>query len=90
MAHKATLEYVRCNLCGADLPVPKYEKHGFTIVECSICGLMYVNPRPAQSQLAAIYDESYWRNTANIRYNETYYSDYIGERDSIPRISEIT
>ncbi|HOW42475.1 MAG TPA: class I SAM-dependent methyltransferase [Candidatus Omnitrophota bacterium] len=60
-------EYVRCNLCGADAPEPFAEgtdrllKRGerFTLVRCSRCGLVYLNPRPALADLARHYPPEY-------------------------------
>jgi len=73
---KANLEkeYVACCLCGSEA------SHGvgsgtdreyptspdvFKIVECDGCGLRYLNPRPAQAELATIYPANY--HAYNIR-----------------------
>jgi 2-polyprenyl-3-methyl-5-hydroxy-6-metoxy-1,4-benzoquinol methylase len=54
------IEYVRCDLCGADTTVPfaghcppvsTLEK----VVRCIECGLVYTNPRPTPSRLASMY-----------------------------------
>jgi SAM-dependent methyltransferase len=39
-------EHVTCCLCGADKPILHLEVDGNTFVECSECGLIYLNPRP--------------------------------------------
>ncbi len=63
------LEYVRCNLCGADDYVVVYRSDvdlyrqsdpnnlNCRIVKCRRCGLVYANPREATALLADIYRE---------------------------------
>jgi len=41
------LERVRCNLCGCGEAAPVMSVGGFSYVRCVACGLVYVNPRPA-------------------------------------------
>jgi 2-polyprenyl-3-methyl-5-hydroxy-6-metoxy-1,4-benzoquinol methylase len=61
------MEYVTCNLCGADRPLPfataRDRQHWlpgiFTLVQCAQCGLIYLNPRPADADLAAYYPDDY-------------------------------
>lgn len=48
--HKV-LEEQCCNLCGKALTKPLYEKAGLKIIRCRNCGLVYVNPRPAKSEI---------------------------------------
>ena len=43
---EGTLEEVPCNLCGSRDLEDVGEKLGFTVVECSACGLRFTNPRP--------------------------------------------
>ncbi|MFH1537903.1 MAG: methyltransferase domain-containing protein [bacterium] len=60
---------VQCNNCGstesrviAKGPDFEYRCAGdeeFKIVECNSCGLVYLNPKPAPEELAAIYPENY-------------------------------
>ncbi len=56
----AGFERVDCNLCGADATRPFMRRQGADVVACSVCGLVYVNPRPDATRLAAHYngDES--------------------------------
>jgi len=53
-------EYIRvtCDLCGKDDPVLMFKKNGFSIVRCSNCRLVYVNPRLAQKKLSELYNEN--------------------------------
>ena len=63
----SALELSECPGCAATSPIPQYKKHGFDIVECSNCGTLFVNPRPAAAQLKAFYQDSpstdFWANT---------------------------
>lgn len=61
------MEYVKCNLCGEDkttlLFVGKDRVHNidgeFNVVKCEVCGLVYINPRPNEAEIAAYYPEDY-------------------------------
>ncbi|MGH8129232.1 MAG: class I SAM-dependent methyltransferase [Steroidobacteraceae bacterium] len=71
-------ESVVCNLCGSADSTPIGEGTDreyptspdvFPIVECGGCGLWYLNPRPAQSELGTIYPSNY--HAYNIRSADT-------------------
>ncbi len=63
-----------CPLCGSEQRayVTAGREHEFTtttdalfpVVRCLACGLVYLNPRPADSELAAIYPHNYYCHTA--------------------------
>jgi SAM-dependent methyltransferase len=59
------MEYVRCDLCGADSPTFLFERtdrfsgEKFRYVRCSECGLIYLSPRPSVSDLPSYYPERY-------------------------------
>ncbi|MFM8552903.1 MAG: class I SAM-dependent methyltransferase [Nitrospiraceae bacterium] len=55
-----TLTHVRCPVCNEDRPWPRFDKQGFSIVECRACRLQYVNPRPARAWLDAWYRQEYF------------------------------
>ncbi len=66
------LESVRCALCNSDdaqLLFSKKDKFliseaDFKVVQCKRCGLIYVNPRPPESEIANFYPETYsWKET---------------------------
>jgi SAM-dependent methyltransferase len=67
MYQAPAMEYVVCNLCGRDEPLPfataRDRQHWlpgqFTLVQCRGCGLVYLNPRPAGAALAAYYPDEY-------------------------------
>lgn len=59
------LEYVRCDLCRADAPLPylqvtdRFSGDAFHLVKCSTCGLIYLNPRPTAMELSQHYPDDY-------------------------------
>lgn len=69
-----------CSVCGADAPRP-YSSHAYAIgdspfhlVRCRDCGLVYVNPRPNEATLGAMYDdESYYTDGYNLGVEDQNY-----------------
>ena len=57
---KSNLEKVNCNLCGSDDYNVKYIKDGYNIVQCNVCGMVYVNPRLSQQAINDFYHEDYF------------------------------
>jgi 2-polyprenyl-3-methyl-5-hydroxy-6-metoxy-1,4-benzoquinol methylase len=61
------MEYVVCNLCGADNTKFRFlvrdrnskEKSVFNLVECKTCGLVYLNPRPTKEEINEYYPPWY-------------------------------
>lgn len=70
-------ENVKCNLCHADdtrfLFSGKDRQHSkeglFRVVQCKICGLVYLNPRPTQRNIGYYYPSEY------IPYGKTAFQD---------------
>ena len=58
--HEDLLERVPCNLCGASSYTPWAIKHGLSIVQCSQCGLIYVNPRLNAQGRQIAYSDDYF------------------------------
>ena len=56
------LQNYECSLCKQDKTKPVLHKHGLTIVICSNCGFVYVNPRLKNEQLNSIYLHNYFKN----------------------------
>ena len=84
MANTAGLETVVCNLCGSAEYSQLHVKHGYTIVRCNQCRLVFLNPRPVASDLASIYDtESYYGGTAEFENVVVGYADYLALRDHL-------
>lgn len=62
------MEYVLCNLCGADNAETLYEMpdvhffpdERFTVVACRECGLGYLNPRPAVAEMDRYYPVAFY------------------------------
>lgn len=53
------VEYVNCNLCGADDTEFLFIKDNCRVVRCKRCGLAYINPRVAKEQLKDRYAGDY-------------------------------
>ena len=77
-------ETVVCNLCGSSNHAQLHVVHGYTIVRCNQCRLVFLNPRPMASDLASIYDtESYYGGTAEFENVVVGYADYLALRDHL-------
>ncbi len=44
---------VNCYNCGSEARKPYTSENGFALVQCMSCGLLYVNPRPAEEDIEA-------------------------------------
>lgn len=53
-------EQVCCNLCGSESTNLLYAICGYTIVKCKNCSLVYLNPRPSQSDVYSLYNSDYF------------------------------
>lgn len=59
------MENTVCNLCGSDMNRPfltradRFSGEVFQFVSCTQCGLIYLNPRPTQFELAKYYPANY-------------------------------
>lgn len=49
-----------CPVCGATATRPRYKVAGFSIVSCTSCGMVYVNPRIKTDDLFNIYRNEYF------------------------------
>jgi SAM-dependent methyltransferase len=67
-ASPLALEYQPCCLCGVEDGAPvavgedfeyRTSRDWFVAMQCSSCGLVYLNPRPAKSELDRIYPSTY-------------------------------
>jgi len=67
------MEYIECNICGAnegEILFFKKDKFAITeeefkVIKCKNCGLIYVNPRPTETEMIKFYPETYsWEETA--------------------------
>jgi len=66
------MESVRCSLCDKEESLTLFSKkdkfriseYNFSVVRCNNCGLLYVNPRPAEEEIVRFYPETYsWKET---------------------------
>lgn len=59
------MEHTLCDLCGADRPQPylavkdRFTGQSYNLVSCSKCGLIYLDPRPTEPELADNYPDDY-------------------------------
>lgn len=65
MLRAAPMEYIPCNFCGRDSARPVAIQNGFTIVQCTGCSLVYVNPRPPADALLHSYAAYHQRQGKN-------------------------
>ncbi len=78
------MQHVRCGMCGAhdeQLLHRKQVSSGteFSVVRCRACGLVYVNPRLQEDEVARIYhDPGYFSRAAD---STTGYSHYTADKD---------
>lgn len=79
------LEHVPCDLCGADKYLERYRKPDnwlflsqfqYPVVECTTCGLVYVNPRPAADDTACFYPPGYHDGRNDEKHIERYALQY--------------
>jgi SAM-dependent methyltransferase len=57
------MNYINCNLCGLNNTKQLFNINGYNIVQCLNCGLVYVNPRPDEHELAKQY--AFYRSFPN-------------------------
>lgn len=70
------LEKVHCSLCGENDYSIKHIIKGYNMVECSRCGLVYVNPRPYEEQVLETYDEDYYAGKGTDKKNRLF-NEYL-------------
>jgi 2-polyprenyl-3-methyl-5-hydroxy-6-metoxy-1,4-benzoquinol methylase len=71
-----------CNLCGSVERRPYRPGTGLGLVRCERCRLVYVHPRPGLAEIAAVYDERYFRSEDS---GTVGYADYLGDEANIRR-----
>ena len=60
---RGDMVHVACPACGADAPVPIFEKFGFSFQRCPECRTIYMSPRPSEASMA-----DYYANSENYAY----------------------
>jgi len=80
-----SLEHVECDLCGSDKYAERYRKPDnwlylnqfqYPIVECTNCGLVYVNPRPTADDTGRYYPPGYHDGRNDEKHIERYALQY--------------
>jgi len=79
------LEHVQCDLCGSDKYIERYRKPDtwlylnqfqYPVVECTNCGLVYVNPRPPADDASRYYPPGYHDGRNDEKHIERYAMQY--------------
>ena len=82
-------EVVDCNLCGSGEHRPVHTIQGHRVVQCNNCGLVFLNPRLAPSELSAIYqNEGYYRRSRTEEGPPRGYADYLSMRDHLRFVAD--
>jgi 2-polyprenyl-3-methyl-5-hydroxy-6-metoxy-1,4-benzoquinol methylase len=63
-----------CPVCGSERQVGIVEQNSLQVVRCERCGHRFVWPVPSDTELAAIYDQTYYRGS----HRSVGFSDYDG------------
>lgn len=75
------LEYAPCDLCGSFEHKIRYRKPDtwlwrdvteYAVVECSQCGLVFVNPRPRENRMWAFYPQDYFAGRDSAEHIKRY------------------
>ena len=74
-------ETVACELCGRDDASPLHQKHGFQLVRCGGCHLVFVSPRPTAQALAEIY-----RSDSFTHHQLDHAEDARARREAVARL----
>ncbi len=87
------METVKCNLCGSDnyrvaysMPDARYfVDEWFNVVECTNCGLGFVNPRPTSSEMSRYYPTPFYDYFDHER--DYHMHRYAAEAKFLPNIA---
>ena len=83
------LEGVRCDFCGSEEASEKIVRlDGMQVIECAVCGLAYLNPRPKREVIHELYQEDYFNGVKSRRGEGGLMLD-SGERTAAVRKLEI-
>jgi len=75
------LEKIDCIFCKIDQARPIRRVDGYDIVRCKNCGFVYVNPRPPEKMLKAIYSDNYY-SSDNCRLG---YDVYVEDKECLTK-----
>jgi 2-polyprenyl-3-methyl-5-hydroxy-6-metoxy-1,4-benzoquinol methylase len=84
----ALLQTAACSICGSDLHRVLFERFGRNVVQCSGCGVQFLDPQPTDEDLERIYTAQYFLNERDSvspeavsrlkRATASLYLDHIG------------
>lgn len=84
-ASPSALREVGCPLCAGTRFQARYHKNGLTIVQCSGCALLFVNPRPEPEAIASVYVERYFSDGGG-EFPGASYLDHAEEKLETARL----
>ena len=75
-------ETISCPVCGSQESEFELEKNGYTLVRCTPCSLVYVNPMPLQAEIEEFYRREYYDQQA---FKEVmgFPHHYLNDRDPV-------
>jgi 2-polyprenyl-3-methyl-5-hydroxy-6-metoxy-1,4-benzoquinol methylase len=81
IVNASELELVACDLCGGTSTRQVVTRpDGLHAVECSHCGLCYLNPRPRGKVIQRLYNDEYFSKAKKRRTASQYgYNEYLGD-----------
>ena len=90
------MELVPCNLCGSqrykqvyEMPDPRYFPDDyFNAVECSECGLGFLNPRPTIQEIAKYYPPEYYRHESTKSFDRYLQKRFLREAQFLERYAK--
>jgi len=90
------LEEIVCDFCGSsEISQEFIRADGMRVVECAICGLAFLNPRPHAALIPEFYKDDYFtgasanRGEGGLKLNLDVSTSEISENKSSPRVIEI-
>jgi len=81
-AAEQPLEYVRCNLCGADDATRLRSEGELHLVRCRGCGLVYVTPRLTEGAIQGLYEDHYFGTGSGAGLG---YRNYTADQENLLR-----
>jgi SAM-dependent methyltransferase len=79
------MEFISCYNCGSRDSGPYATENGFSLVKCSRCGLLYVNPRPSEAEIGRAHRLGVHRGTEQFDITGTFNDDKVSRFLSILR-----
>lgn len=92
------METVACNLCGSPQNTVVYEmpdrrffrEEFFTVVECNLCGLGFVNPRPDSLEIQKYYPAEYFQNAPTKDHHRYLHRRFSKEASYLKELQKLS